>query len=26
LPDETYFQNFVKEGEPYPFWATRLKD
>ncbi|MGY0039960.1 hypothetical protein [Pedobacter sp. NJ-S-72] len=26
LPDETYFLNFVKEGEAYPFWATRLKD
>jgi hypothetical protein len=26
LPDETYFMNFVKDGELYPFWAARLKD
>ncbi|KIO78009.1 hypothetical protein TH53_06160 [Pedobacter lusitanus] len=26
LPDETYFQNFVKDGGSCPFWAARLKD
>lgn len=25
IPDETYFKDFVKEGQFYPFWATRLK-
>ena len=25
IPDETYFLDFVREGQPYPIWATRLK-
>lgn len=25
IPDETYFLDFIREGQPYPFWATRLK-
>jgi len=25
IPDETYFNDFVRDGENYPFWATRLK-
>ncbi|WP_158799616.1 hypothetical protein [Pedobacter sp. L105] len=24
LPDETYFQDFVREGNSFPFWAVRL--
>lgn len=25
IPDETYFLDFIREGQPYPFWAARLK-
>ena len=25
MPDETYFLDFIREGQPYPIWATRLK-
>lgn len=25
IPDETYFLDFIREGQPYPIWATRLK-
>lgn len=25
IPDETYFLDFIREGQAYPFWATRLK-
>ena len=24
IKDETYFDDFVREGQPYPIWATRL--
>jgi len=25
IPDETYFLDFIREGQPYPIWATRLR-
>lgn len=25
IPDETYFLDFVRDGQPYPIWAARLK-
>jgi len=25
IPDETYFLDFIREGQPYPIWAARLK-
>ena len=25
IPDETYFLDFIREGQPYPIWASRLK-
>lgn len=25
IPDETYFLDFLREGQGFPFWATRLK-
>jgi hypothetical protein len=25
IPDETYFLDFIREGQDYPFWAARLK-
>lgn len=25
IPDETYFIDFVRQGQDYPFWAARLK-
>ena len=25
IPDETYFNDFVREGQGFPFWATRLR-
>jgi len=25
IPDETYFLDFIREGQAYPFWAVRLK-
>lgn len=25
IPDETYFLDFVRYGQPYPFWAARLR-
>lgn len=25
IPDETYFQDFERDGQEYPFWATRIK-
>ena len=25
LPDETYFLDFIREGQNYPFWAARLR-
>ena len=25
MPDETYFLDFVREGQLYPLWATRLR-
>ena len=25
IPDETYFLDFVREGQRFPFWATRLR-
>lgn len=25
IPDETYFPDFIRDGQPYPIWAARLK-
>lgn len=25
IPDETYFLDFIREGQPYPIWAARMK-
>lgn len=25
IPDQTFFQDFIREGQAYPFWATRLR-